>query len=103
MTIDILYFDGCPNAAPAFAAVREVVRTMGVAAEIREIEVKTDEEATRLRLLGSPTVQVDGVDIEPEARDRTDFSFGCRRFGPMGGAIPKDLLRAALLRSGNDA
>lgn len=97
MTIDILYFDGCPNAAPALAAVREVVRATGVVGVIREIEVKTDEEAARLRFLGSPTVQVDGVDIEPDARNRTDFSFSCRMFGPSGGAIPKDLLRDALL------
>jgi hypothetical protein len=101
MTIDILYFKGCPNAEPAFAAVREVVREMGITAEIRELEVRTDEEAARLRFLGSPTVQVDGVDIEPNARNRTDFSFSCRMFGPLGGAIPKDLLRVALLGAGN--
>ena len=75
--------------------MREVVREMG---SIRELEVR-NEEAARLRFLGSPTVQVDGVDIEPNARNRTSFS--CRMFGPLGGAIPKDLLRVALLGAGN--
>ena len=95
MKIDILYFEGCPNAPAAFDDVREMVRELGLDAEVREIEVKTDEEAVRLRFLGSPTVRVDGVDIEPAARGRSDFSFTCRLYGNSG-AIPKDLIRSFL-------
>ena len=100
MRVDVLYFDGCPNAPAAFAAVREVVRELGLDAEIREVEVSTDEQAARLRFLGSPTVQVDGVDIEPAARALTEFSFSCRMYGTSGGEIPRDLLRLALREAG---
>jgi hypothetical protein len=37
--------------------------------------VRTEEEARRERFLGSPTVQVNGRDIEPQARGRKDFTF----------------------------
>jgi hypothetical protein len=62
MKIDILYFEGCPNHAPAVQAVRDVVRELGADADIREIEVRSADDASRLRFFGSPTIQVEGED-----------------------------------------
>ena len=42
--IEILFFDGCPNHEPTLALAREVVGELGVAAEIREVRVETEEE-----------------------------------------------------------
>jgi|SRR5687768_2633417 len=95
MTIEILYFEGCPNADPAFARVREVVRAMGLEAEILEIVVEDEADALRRRFLGSPSVRVDGVDIEPAARGRTDYTMTCRLY-ESGAEVPRDLLAAAL-------
>jgi hypothetical protein len=95
MTIEILYFEGCPNADPAFARVREVVRTLGLEAEIREIVVEDEADALRQRFLGSPSVRVDGVDIEPAARGRTDYTMN--RLYEAGVEIPRGLLEAALV------
>lgn len=39
------------------------------------IIVKTIEEAIRYRHIGGPTVHVDGLDIEPEARDVEQFGI----------------------------
>ena len=96
MRIEILYFEGCPNAAPAFARVREVVRTLGLEAEIREIVVEGEADALRQRFLGSPSVRVDGVDIEPAARGRTDYTMNCRLY-EAGVEIPRGLLEGALV------
>ena len=78
MKIDILYFEGCPNHKLTLQVVHDVVRELRVDAEVREIEVKGPEDASRLRFFGSPTVQVEGEDIDPAARGRTDYSFSCR-------------------------
>jgi hypothetical protein len=78
MRVDILYFDGCPNYEAARAQVERVSGELGVSPEIRMIEVPDVEAARRERFLGSPTVRVDGRDIEPGADDREEFMLACR-------------------------
>ena len=95
MTIEILFFAGCPYAQAAFDRVREVVRELGLDVEIRHVEVTDDADAFRQRFLGSPTVRVDGVDIEPGAGNRTDYSLTCRLYAGDG-EIPRVLIRQAL-------
>ena len=97
MKVDVLFFEGCPNHARAVALVEETVAELGVAAEVREIEVKTDRQAARLRFLGSPSIHVDGIDIEPGAAHRTDYAMSCRVYDGLG--LPrKELLAAAMAR-----
>jgi hypothetical protein len=93
--IEVLYLVGCPNHEPALDLVREVVEQLGLSAEIREVEVSSEEEAERLRFLGSPSVRVDGSDIEPGADDRNDFALSCRLYGASG-LPPRELLTSAL-------
>lgn len=95
MVIEILFFDGCPNHEPTMNLAREVLRELGLEAEIREVPVETPEEAQTHRFVGSPTVRVNGRDIEPDARARTDFGLCCRMY-ERGGVPPKELLVDAL-------
>ena len=96
MRIDILFFEGCPNRVPALRQVEDVVRALGVDAEIREVEVKEADDTTRLHFFGSPTIQVDGKDIDPAVHARTDYSFSCRMYGRLG-TPPREMLERALL------
>ena len=84
MKIDVLYFDGCPNHPPVVELVRQVVADLGVDADIEEIGVHGPDDATRLRFLGSPSVHINGIDIDPQLRDREDFAFGCRTYDGAG-------------------
>jgi hypothetical protein len=93
--IEILYFDGCPNHEPTVDLAREVVSELGLDAEIREVPVETPEEAEALRFVGSPSVRVNGHDIEPAAREQTAFALSCRMYGDAG-VPPKELLVEAL-------
>ncbi len=95
MKISILFFAGCPNHLPAVALARDVVRDLALDAEIEEIEVCGAEDAMSLRFLGSPSIQVDDVDIEPGTRRRSDFGFACRTYDGAG-LPPKDMLVAAV-------
>jgi hypothetical protein len=76
--VEILYFEGCPNQGPARALVERHARELRVEPEIELVEVADLEAAVALRFLGSPTVRVDGVDVEPGAEERRDFAFSCR-------------------------
>jgi hypothetical protein len=76
--VEILYFEGCPNHEPARALVERLARELRVEPEIELVEVADPEAAVAHRFLGSPTVRVDGVDVEPGAAGRRDFAFSCR-------------------------
>jgi hypothetical protein len=78
--VELLYLDGCPNLQPLQARVRELVSAHHVQATIDAVPVGSDEEARARRFLGSPTLRVDGADVEPGAEERTDYGVKCRLF-----------------------
>jgi hypothetical protein len=84
--IEILTFDGCPNREPAIEFVSRVTRERGIDAEVEVIDVPDAEAARQTRFLGSPTIRVDGHDIEPGADARTDYALSCRVFRTDSGA-----------------
>jgi copper chaperone CopZ len=103
MRIEVLYFSGCPNHAPALERVREALREEGLSGEIAEIEVPDAEAAQRMRFLGSPSIRVNGLDIESKARSRADFGMMCRTYkGARGttGLPSGELIRSALREVG---
>ena len=95
MKVQVLYFKGCPNHRPTVELAQEVVADLGLDVEVEEVEVKDAADAQRLRFFGSPSVHVNGVDIDPEACARTDYAFGCRKYGSAG-VPPRKLIEAAL-------
>lgn len=96
LQVDVLYFEGCPNHLPVVELVRQVAADVGLDVEVIQTEVLDQAEAQRLRFLGSPTIQVNGIDVVPEARIRTDFSFSCRTYDGQG--LPsRETLSTALL------
>jgi hypothetical protein len=99
MKVEVLYFDGCPNREALLARLRELLASTGVAADIEQVAVEDCDVAIRQRFLGSPTVRIDGQDVEPGAEQRRDFGIKCRLFAtPDGlrGTPPDEWVLAAL-------
>ena len=65
MRIDFLFWRDCPSHPEARELLRDVLQERGVDAEIVEREVLTQEEAEELAFPGSPTIRVDGRDVDP--------------------------------------
>ena len=97
MKIQVLYFDDCPNYEPAVQLVRRTAEELGVSAEIEYVHIDSPESADANRFFGSPTIRVGGIDIDPAARDRTDFGLSCRRYGSAG-APTREMIVVALMR-----
>jgi hypothetical protein len=95
MRIELLYVRDCPNHRPALEMARQVINDLGLATEVEQIEVLDQPQAERLRFLGSPTLLVDGVDIDPDAASRTDYGLSCRIYGASG-VPPRGLIASAL-------
>lgn len=65
MRIDFLFWRECPSHPEARALLREVIEERNVEADLVEHEVLTQGEAEELAFPGSPTIRVDGRDIDP--------------------------------------
>ena len=100
MTIEVLYFEGCPNHETARKLIERVAPELGVKSELRLVEIPDQEAAVRMRFLGSPTIRVDDRDVEPGADERDEFVLACRIYRtPDGlrGEPAEAWLRDALL------
>lgn len=84
MTIEFLYFDGCPNSAIAEERLRTALHESGRGeVPVDRIEVTSPEDADRLGFTGSPTIRVNGRD--PFATGQEQVGFACRVYaGPDG-------------------
>jgi hypothetical protein len=64
--VELLWWEGCPSTERARAEVRLAMRAAGIdPAELREREIDSDAAAAAGRFVGSPTVRVDGRDVQP--------------------------------------
>jgi hypothetical protein len=99
MRIEVLFFEGCPNRGSAVVRVQEVLREEGISAEVVEVNVTEPSMARELRFLGSPTVRVNGLDAEPEARAACGYGMMCRTYAANGrreGMPTRETLREAI-------
>jgi hypothetical protein len=63
--IEMLYWAGCPSHPEALELLQEVLRERGVDEPIQLREVFTLEEAVEHGFPGSPTIRIDGRDVDP--------------------------------------
>jgi K+-transporting ATPase c subunit len=73
--VTVLTTTSCGQTEAAVEQVTRVAARLGIATSVERVLVETPEAASRLRFLGSPTIQVSGKDLDPTARDRTDYGF----------------------------
>jgi hypothetical protein len=102
MTVELLWWEGCPSYPEALDDLERILREEGIAAEVRRVEIEDDEQARRERFPGSPTIRIDGEDIVPPG-DGEPFSLTCRVYRLRDGRVspkpdPEDL-RDALRRA----
>jgi hypothetical protein len=98
MTVELLWWDGCPSHPEALADLERVLREEGVAAEVTRVEIDDDEQARNERFPGSPTIRIDGQDILPPGEGEP-YSLTCRIYRTRDGRVspvpdPEDVREA---------
>lgn len=78
MKVELLYFEGCPSYEALRPRLEQMLADRGLREKLELVKITTVEEAEAKRFLGSPSVRVEGHDVEPVADDRTDFGMKCR-------------------------
>jgi hypothetical protein len=103
MEITFLYYADCPSHDEALQRLRRVMREEGIGAEVTIIRVETEEQAQRLRFVGSPTIRIEGRDIVPPPDDAR-YGLACRAYELEDGRISPlpslGMIRRALRSAG---
>ena len=85
MQIELLWFDGCPNHVATRGAIEQVLTSRGLdSGVVKSISVDATS-ADQLKFPGSPTMRVDGRDIEPDFRDPGTYGLACRVYATSTG------------------
>jgi len=82
--------------------INEVMKQLNIDATVKKTRIANEEEAKRHRFPGSPTVLINGVDIDPKANKETTGGFiGCRIYQYQGQTYeypPKQMIKTAFKR-----
>jgi arsenate reductase len=96
MNVEVLVTADCPHAKRAITRVRDVVDALVPGTTVHEVLVKAEQDAQRLAMPGSPTVRVDGRDVDPSGGEP---AFACRVY-PNGEGMPdRWRIEAAMIRA----
>lgn len=104
MKILFLYSEDCPSHEQALQRLRKVMNEEGMRNEIEILRVETSEEAEKLKFIGSPTILIDGRDIDPPTNPY--YALTCRAYRLEDGRIsplPSEaMIRQAIRRASTE-
>lgn len=94
MLIEVLFVPGCPNHGPTIESLRNVLRSEAIHAPIHEIAVTDEAMARSLKFPGSPTVRINGRDVESTSQQ--SYGLACRLYSGGTGVPPFERLQRAI-------
>jgi hypothetical protein len=97
--VELLWFSDCPNHPIARQMLADAIDRLAPGTAIDEIDASDPDVAAAHRFPGSPTIRVDGLDIEPGFRDPGDYAPRCRLYrtaAGLGGVPDRAWFEAAL-------
>jgi hypothetical protein len=97
MRVEVLFVPGCSNYAPALERVKRVLESEALKLEVEKIPVNTVEDAGALMFPGSPTVRINGDDVEPA--QTIVPGLACRLYANRTGVPSEEVLRLAIARA----
>ena len=100
--VEFLWFDGCPNHERARALLDDVIAAVAPGASVEVIDASDPDVAVVHRFPGSPTIRVDGIDIDPGFIDPADYTPRCRLFRTadgLRGVPPRAWIEDALTKA----
>jgi len=102
LRIEFLYWEDCPSHPQAWSLLQEALAELGIESPVEQIEVVTDKDVQRLAFPGSPTIRVNGLDIDPDGAAQMGTALTCRvyrledgRFSPVPS---REMIEQALTR-----
>ncbi len=86
MTVELLFWDGCPSHPKALADLRAAMSDLGLDPETILIrEIRDEVDTTKECFVGSPTIRIDGRDIVP--LEDEPYGLTCRIYHRRDGRV----------------
>jgi len=101
MRVSFFYSDNCPSHDEALNRLRTCVDAENVDVDIEIVKVETVEDAERLKFIGSPTIMVNGRDIDTSSTCHYDLT--CRAYHLEDGRISPLPSEAMILKAIREA
>ena len=98
MRVEVLFVPGCPNYEPTLERLKKVLVSEGLNVEVHGVPVNTGEDATALMFPSSPTIRIDGEDVEPSQINAAP-GLTCRLYANRAGVPSEQTLRLAVSRA----
>ena len=102
MRVEFLYWEECPSHEEALRRLQEALQEEGVSAPVASIRVTSLEQASELRFPGSPTIRLNGRDLQPDMLGQLPVGLTCRVYRVDGRPSPlptKAMIRDAIRRA----
>jgi hypothetical protein len=101
MRVELLYYPDCPSHERALELLQEALQAEGVDAPIEIIRIDTQAQAEAYRFIGSPTIRIEGVEMDPHPE--LPYRLTCRTFVHEDGRLSPlpslRMLRQAIRRA----
>lgn len=100
MKVELLHIADCPNIDAARQLLKASLRELGLREEISEVKVCDSAQAEALAFPGSPTIRVDGKDVEETFPALGGYGLACRTYvidGTRYGVPSPEMIRNAML------
>jgi len=97
VSIEVLVFEGCPHAAAALALAEAVATRLGPGVVVQRVDVDTSAKAAALGFAGSPSLRVEGQDVEGPLE--APGVLCCRTYEGGAGVPPEWMVEAAVCRA----
>jgi hypothetical protein len=99
MNVELLYVANCPNHAVALERLRATLSAENLQTSVNEVLVSDAAMAQSLKFPGSPTIRINGHDVEPQSEQTASFGLMCRLYLDGSGAPSEQRLRVAIERA----
>ena len=96
MTVEVLTVSDCPHTQQVLSLVNAILEEEHLNAQVNHVIVPDEQAAQVLHFPGSPTVRINGFDIQPSGVKA--FGLACRVYHDgdrITGVPPAALIRAA--------
>ncbi len=99
VNIGVFFIEGCPSVSSITDNIKEIIAEDGIDADISLFLLETPEDARRLHFIGSPSVRINGMDIESNMQNNKDYGLRSRHYyinGKESDYPAKSMIRAAI-------
>jgi hypothetical protein len=87
INIEFLYWEECPSHGTAWDRLQAVLKEKNLKTQVTRIQIQTDEDARQWDFCGSPTIRINGQDIDPQGAQAQHVGLNCRIYHTSDGRV----------------